>query len=55
VNRSIEIKRLGGGDVSREQFFLVRQYQLAGDPRKALQLLPQMVKEYDRPAERQAL
>jgi CHAT domain-containing protein len=52
VNRSIEINRLRGGDVSREQFFLVRQYQRAGDSRKALQLLPQMVKEYDRPGQK---
>ncbi len=52
ANKAIEIKRAQGGDHFIEQMFVVRQHQLAGEPRRALQLIPQMIKEYDRPGYR---
>ncbi len=49
ASKSIEIERAHGDDHFTEQMFVVRLYQLAGEQRKALQLIPQMINEYNRP------
>jgi tetratricopeptide (TPR) repeat protein len=47
LNRSIDIERARGGDAFPKQIELVWQYRLAGETRKALHLVDQMIKNND--------